>query len=373
MDLVNATKMQAGDTTATRPDGRELLVVVVKGTFTIPKPGEEVALAETQLPLIETDAFTGEPGFSAPLYEIDFAPRKPHCDVLLNGSAHAPGGKPTGRVKVSLRVGSWTKSFEVVGNRRWKAGMFHTGSTNPEPFDVMPISYNNAFGGVDRSRDDELKHRYFLQNHVGVGYHEYLDEESLEGQPLPNTEETGKPVTKPDGDYQPMAFGPIGRAWKQRIQYGGTYGQHWIDNEFPFLPADFDERYFQCAAEDQQIDYLRGGEEVVLINLDPRGLTEFKLPALKEPFDFFFKNGERKRIAGVVDTLMLEPDLGRFTLSLRASLPLRRNLHEVSSIAVGRVVLQAPSADGEEREMLAKPHYKSLADLAAANRARQQQ
>ncbi|MCK5013694.1 MAG: DUF2169 domain-containing protein [Candidatus Omnitrophica bacterium] len=56
---------------------------------------------------------------------------------------------------------------------------------------------------------------------------------------MPNTEETGKPVTKPNGKYRPMAFGPFGRAWKQRIQYAGTYDQHWIDSVFPFLQADF--------------------------------------------------------------------------------------------------------------------------------------
>jgi len=31
MDLLNATKMQAGYTMGMKPDGRELLVVVVKG------------------------------------------------------------------------------------------------------------------------------------------------------------------------------------------------------------------------------------------------------------------------------------------------------------------------------------------------------
>ncbi len=66
---LNATKMQAGYTMGMQPDGRELLVVVVKGTFTIPKNDEEPQLAQEQVPLVEADEFTGEPGFSAPLYE----------------------------------------------------------------------------------------------------------------------------------------------------------------------------------------------------------------------------------------------------------------------------------------------------------------
>lgn len=367
MELVNATKMQAGYTLATQPDGRELLVVVVKGTFTIPPPGGEPELAEQQIPLIESDVFIGEPGFSAPLYEVDFAPRKPRCDVLLNGSAYAPGGRPTERVTVGLRVGSCTKSFDVVGNRRWISGVFRASSTDPGLFTVMAISYNNAFGGVDRSRPDERQHRYFLENHVGVGYHEYLDAESLDGRPLPNTEEVGRPVTRPNGNYKPMAYGVLGRGWKQRIRYAGTYDQDWIDNKFPFLPVDFDERYFQCAAEDQQIECPKGGEEVVLINLTPNGRTAFKLPALRETIHFFYKNGDEKRARGVVDTLLLEPDLGRFSLSLRVSIPLRRSLHEVGSIAVGRVLPQRGGKIQEEREV-SKPHYKSLADMIVATR-----
>ena len=82
----------------------------------------------------------------------------------------------------------------------------------------MPISYNNAFGGVDRSHEDPAKHRWYPTNHAGVGYHENTGAKYLDGKPLPNTEETGKKVTTPQGKYRPMAFGPIGRAWQPRAR-----------------------------------------------------------------------------------------------------------------------------------------------------------
>jgi hypothetical protein len=85
MELLNSTRMQAGYTMGMRPDGRELLVVVVKGTFEIPKGAEEPKPAEEQVPLVEADTFTGEPGLSAPVYESDYAPVKQRCDVLLLG------------------------------------------------------------------------------------------------------------------------------------------------------------------------------------------------------------------------------------------------------------------------------------------------
>ena len=166
-----------------------------------------------------------------------------------------------------------------------------------------------------------------------------------------------------------MALGILGRGWRQRIQDAGTYDQGWIDRTFPFLPADFDEQYYQSAAADQWTNYLRGGEEVLLINLTPTGRTAFRLPTLHMSADVFYRNGIERKIRGVVDTLMLEPDLGRFTLSSRASVPLRRSLHEIASIIVGRAPPQRIRYDGEENVAFGKPYYRSLADLVMANRA----
>ncbi|MGO9599192.1 MAG: DUF2169 domain-containing protein [Isosphaeraceae bacterium] len=359
MELINATGMQAAYTMGLQPDGRELLVVVVKGTFTIPKdPKQEPEIAEEQVPLVAADVFTGEPGFSAPLYESDYAPRKPRCDILLNGSAYAPGGKPTERVTVSLRVGSWQKSFDVVGNRYWKSGVLLVTPTDPEPFTVMPISYNNAFGGVDRSQEDPAKHRWYPTNHAGVGYHEYLDAEFIDGKPLPNTEETGRRITDPRGKYRPMAFGPIGRAWPPRPKYAGTYDQKWLDEVSPFLPKDFDDRYFQAAPLEQQTDYPRGGEDIVLTNLMPGGPRSSKLPMLDMPIEFTRRDGKRQEMKAVIDTVVVEPDLGRFQVVWRTSLPLRRNIFEVTAVVAGRM-----SPGWYRARAAGKEYYRSLREM----------
>ncbi len=55
-----------------------------------------------------------------------------------------------------------------------------------------------------------------------------------------------------------MAFGPIGRSWQQRIKWAGTYDDQWMRHQYPFLPNDFDEHYFQAAPEDQQTHHLVG-------------------------------------------------------------------------------------------------------------------
>jgi len=364
MKLLNATKMQAGYTMGMRPDGRELLVVVVKGTFEMPKGSEEPKLAEKQFPMVDADTFTGEPGLSAPIYESDYTPVKPRCDVLLLGSAYAPQGMPAERVRVSLRVGQMSKQFDVVGNRVWMSDMFSATPTTPEPFTVMPVSYDVAFGGVDNLNSDPSHHEAHLLNPIGRGFYPRSKAAQIAGKPLPNTEEPGSPINRPTSSYNPMGFGPIGRAWQPRPQYAGTYDQNWIDNVFPFLPADFDERYYQSAPPDQQVDYLRGGEEVMLLNLTPQGRAAFRLPIVEVPVTFYLKNYEEKEVGAFGDTLIIEPDLGRFMILWRVSLPLRRNLFEVAQVVVGRM----PRGWYRARE-LGKTYYPSLKELVDTRRA----
>ena len=337
MDLLNATEMQAGYTMGMQPDGRESLVVAVKGTFLIPKNGEEPQLAEEQVPLIEADVFTGDPGFSAPLYESDYPLLKPRCDVLLNGSAYAPRGKPVTKVPVSLKVGPISKSLHVVGSRFWKKGFVSISASRPKPFTVMPISYDKAFGGVDNTHKNPSRHKAYLMNPIGVGFHDNLKTEFIEDKPLPNTEELNKRVTKPNGNYKPMSFGPVGRGWASRYKLAGTYDQDWLDNIFPFLPADFNDSYYQSAPIDQQIDYLRGGEDVVLSNLTPQGHTRFQIPQVITQVAFFLKKGKTHKTHGVADTLVLEPDIGRFTITWRASMPLKKNMFEVIQVLTGEM------------------------------------
>jgi len=337
LELINATRMVAGYTMGIEPSGRELLVVVVKGTFVLPRSSSEpLRLAEEQIPLVMADTFTGEPGFSAPVYEVDFAPRKPRADVLLLGSAYAPGGRPTTRVPVAIKVGGMTKTFAVVGYRVWQAASTGISASEPMPFTVMPIGYDCAFGGVDNRDEDPAKHAAFMPNPVGRGFHRHLKGEWLDGSPLPNTEELNRPVKRPDDAYRPMAFGPIGRAWEPRYRYAGTYDQRWLDEDFPFLPPDFDEQYYQSASRDQQLEGSLGGNEVALLNLTPDGRRSFTIPAFEAPVHVFPKKGEREDHKATLDTLVLEPDRERLTMTWRVARPLRKNMLEIAQVLVGK-------------------------------------
>ena len=336
MRLEHLTGMEAGYTMGLRPDGRELLVVCIKGTYTISQNSKMLKLAEKQVPLTEADVFTGEPGYSAPLYESDYAPFKPKCDVLLNGSAYSPKGKRIKNTAVSLQIGKFSKKMNVIGHRVWKKGITGFQASSPEPFEIMPIRYDSAFGGVDANHKDPEKLKTFLENPVGVGFHCHLDTKFVDGKPLPNTEEIGKTITKPDGNYRPMSFGSIGRSWQQRASLAGTYDKNWTDNIFPFLPPDFKEAYYQAAPADQQIPYPAGGEPVILTNLTPEGETEFYLPRINLLVWFFMKNGEEIEKKAISDTILIEPDQKRLMITSRVYLPLKKNMFEVEMAVIGQ-------------------------------------
>jgi hypothetical protein len=337
MELINSTRMIAGYTMGMEPSGRELLVVVIKGTFRLPaEQGAPLRLHEEQLPLVMSDIFYGEPGLSSPKYEVDFAPRKHRCDVLLNATAYAPGGRPTSRVEVGAAIGDWSKSFAVVGDRVWEAMGPGIGSSAPIPFTTMPISYDRAFGGVDQFHEDPAKHAAYMANPAGRGFHSQLVKEWVHGTPLPNTEEIGQPVNWVDGKFRPMSFGAIGRHWKSRHPFAGTYDQNWLDNVFPFLPADFDERYYQSAPSDQQLPLPAREQTVKLVNLTADGERVFVLPHFDAPVHVFPKRGQREDLTAYIDTVLIEPDEERATMVWRVARPLKKNMFEISQVLVGK-------------------------------------
>lgn len=314
----------------------EYVVVVIKGTFDFPEtPGGPVRRSAEQAPLVMADVPTGVPGYSATLWETDFAFRKPRCDVIANGCAYAPGGRPAERVAVGIKLGSWQKAFEVVGTREWRARGPLFMATAPQPFIRQHFSYDTAWGGTDRlDPEDKLPASYRL-NPVGTGWARTRNQHLIPGLRLPNTQAIGEEIRSPFGDYTPMSFGPMGRGWPGRIEYGGTYDDNWTKNIFPFLPPDFDERYFQMAPPDQQIDHPRGGEEVVLVNLTPKGRESFRLPPAALPITLF--KGREKAFEAELqpDTVLFDPENRRFSLVWRVQQRIHRTILDFSECWVG--------------------------------------
>ena len=340
MNLLNRTPFAAKYTTTHDKAGSECLVIVVKATYRLPLAGEAPELMEQQAPIVLSDTATGEPGLSSPEYESDFCLTKPKVDVLLLGTAYAPKGIAAKEVGVGMRVGDLLKTFKVTGKRRWKTHLLGAVASvsGPEPFTQQAISYDIAFGGIETGPGQEKDCAVYLPNPVGLGYFRHY--RHADGKPMPQTEEMIKPIKMPDGKYKPMSFGPIGRNWLPRSGYAGTYDKKWQAEVFPFLPEDFDDRYFNAAPEDQQLSELVGGEQVVLANLThpaltPSGRIEFHLPALALNVTLTPQKGSAERIAARVDTLVIEPDKQRFTILWRVVRDLQNNPLRYKTIEIG--------------------------------------
>lgn len=338
MEIINGARHTIADiTTVTDKTGREHTVVIIKATYRIPANGKAPRPMLPPQPLTTEDSFAGEPGLSAPLYEVDFIRHKEKCDVLFNAQAHSPEGNSVTELHVTAKVAKMQKTLRVVGHRQWERKSPNVVS-KPEPFSVMPLTYDNAFGGVQyyRSGKDVLPD-IFEKNPIGKGYLTKKGEDV--SQTLPNLEIINKPLALPIDNYEPIALSAVARNWIPRRLYAGTYDQRWKDECFPLLPDDFDERYFQCAPEDQQIDYPVGGEEIVLRNMMAgRAEVNFKLPRLDNiPVKVLTSDYQVISLPVVVDTLYFEPDETRFSIVWRASLPVTRRGQGIQTVAVGHV------------------------------------
>ncbi|WP_233261734.1 DUF2169 domain-containing protein [Vitiosangium sp. GDMCC 1.1324] len=353
--------MASGLCVATDRSGRDQCVVVVKGTFAL-EAGGEPRLADEQAPLVSSDAHWGDPGTTSLRYENDFAPFKPRADILINGQAVSPTGRPVDTLLVTVEMGTLRKSIRVTGDRRWERGLLGLRPSPTRGFVQMPLVYERAFGGTDVTHED-LRHRGTeLRNPVGVGYHKNPDAQEAEGTPLPNLEDPRQPISGWRDTPQPVGLGPVGRSWQPRIAHAGTYDQRWLEEEYPFLPRDFDTQYFLCAPVDQQVPSLRGGEVLRCTGLTREGVLVARVPSLRFPVTFRFDDRDQC-LDPLLDTLLIEPDQHRMMLTWRASVPLGRKPGRLREILVGQPPVRRPPGRGG-----GKRHFRSLAEAVAACR-----
>jgi hypothetical protein len=340
----------------TDKQGRKRCVVVLKATFEVDPDGECRPAAE-QMPFVYADEHYGDPGTTSIRYESEFAPMKPRADVLVNASAIPPSGRPVTQLEVALEGPGISKRAIVTGDRVWERGLLGVKPSDPVPFTSMPIVWDRAFGGSDLTHEKESKRGSEMRNLVGLGYRTNGDQESLVGTAIPNIERIDRQIGKWSDKPEPIGFGPLGRGWQPRIKFAGTYDQKWMDETLPFLPEDFDDRYFQAAPLDQQIAQLPAGATFTCSNMSEGGRFVARLPSMHARVDFSFDNRTETRVLAP-DTLIVEPNLKRLIMVGRTSVPLPRKFTTLRGIEVG------PRA----RRPGNKAHYKNLAEAIKASR-----
>jgi hypothetical protein len=295
-------------------NGAEVWLVAVKCTFDI-KPDGSLEVSAAQPPVLRVPEYNGEPGQSSLKYEADLVLTKTTTDIIVIGHAYPPGGRAATEVDTGFRVGPVQKVLRIFGDRTWS----RFGVSEPQPFVKMPLLFERAFGGVDR-RSAYAERDWDPRNPVGTGF--AVARDHITGVRLPNIEYPNEPVTAWRQRPRPAGVGVVGPHWQPRAGFAGTYDDKWLKERQPLLPDDFDERFFQCAPQDQQApEFLRGGDPVIIRNMTPSGDLRFLLPRIFLGFDTRFYDGTRSiHRERRLHTVILEPDYPRVSLVWHSAL-----------------------------------------------------
>ncbi len=317
---------------ASDEQGVETLYVVIKGTFQLrSKP----ALAEPQLPPQLEDVHWAEPDTSSLRYQSELHLGKPATDIIVNGHAYAPGGRPVRQVDCGVKVGDHSRIARVFGDRTWN------GETPgvPDAFERLPLRYENAYGGVYVDGDEEEngepveKVVSLATNPVGRGYRKKKST-PLPDERLPNLENPRQLIQHPQDRPEPMGFGFVAPTWEPRLSQAGTYGEAWQKQRAPYLPEDFDKRFFNAAPGPMIVPgFVRGGEEVALVNISPRGRIHFRLPRFTVRCEIELA-GQAEAPPVHLETVLFEPDEDRYSLTWRTQLACDKQALKIREIGI---------------------------------------
>jgi len=321
MGFVNRTPFASGQFLTADENGADVLSFIVKATYDIKHPSS-IVIADEQVPINLAGEYYGDPSDTSLKYapEGDFT--KTTTDIALIGAAYASNG-PQAVVDVSFQVGAVGKTLRVFGHRHWVQRTIVDQPTwkkwrpserkvvemsSPEPFERMPLMYEYAYGGWDRSHPDQAKHACDIRNPVGRGY---LTKDAVFDEPIPlaNIEDPNNPIQQPQQPANTLGFGFINPNWQWRSQYAGTYNEQWQLHRNPLMPDDFNRHYFNAANPDLlSASFLNGDEPVTVQNASIMGPLDFRLPNKHTEAVIRLKNGDTERLKLNLDTVIVNTD-----------------------------------------------------------------
>lgn len=260
MQILNSSPLVFFPLPGADPEGADVFTLLVKGTFRFSR-SRGLVLADEPREIELADRWLEEPGVSPLIYESDLALTKPACDLVAVGAAVRADGKEAKDVDVELALGDVKKSVRVRSERALQR---------------IPL--------------------WHLESHPPKGLF-------------------GKPKA-------PEGVGFLRRTREPRLGWAGTYDDAWKDGRAPFLPADFDTRYFQCAYPDLTIpEHPRGGEVLRCKGLLPGGAVEARLPRWKVEVVMHTEGGGRETHRLAMDTIVVDSDASLLLVSWRFMAP----------------------------------------------------
>lgn len=335
--------------------GKDRAVVVAKGTWEL----EESRLKPSEEPLgiAYVDEFEDpeDPTRSPVIFEADTAFEKTGTDIVLLGTAYAPGHKEVPSFTAKLQVGGFERTLLIQGPRR--AAFQGTEShpkpplfSPPTPISQLEVSFKYAYGGVTQYALPDGSDPVDIPcptNPLGLGYVVQAIPELIDGLALPQIEFPDRPL-RPEELVQdlgngelvpvPAGLGFYGKSWVPRVDLLGVmpyevesvkkvmaeHGRLSESEEMPgpvvgFEPPVMQPDFFNAAAPYNVVKpYLKGNETVVLQNLHKNGDLSFYLPGVIPQVKLNSGNGPEP-VDLVLDTLILMPDKNRVITIFRGS------------------------------------------------------
>ncbi len=325
LQLHNSTPFAANMALFPNEEAIDTLYLLVRGTFNI---GKQWTLADEQLPPIEADEYWTEPGKSSIKQASDYHIGKSSSDIIMLGHAFAPDGEDVHQLDVSLAFGQVHKTVRVFGDRHWQDGRI----SPSQPFKTMAMVYEKAYGGVHIVGGEVAAIE--ARNPVGRGYAGQRKVEEMNGVPLPNLEDPNDLISDLKQQPVPACFGVSAPHWLPRSTYAGTYDDAWQNQRAPYLPTDFDRRFFSMAHPDLIYpEFLKGGESVEISNMHPSGTIKFNLPAVNLDTDVAIA-GESLQPEFNLETVIIEPNRLKLSMVWRAALQCDKRALQISDVKI---------------------------------------
>lgn len=330
------------------PDGSPLVSVLVKRTYVL-RPNAEPVPVDKPVPLVIVDQFydDGDPQVVPVRLEAETAPYKPATDVVVVGTAWAPGLRPVQQLDAAVEIGAVKKTIRVVGDRRCEHRVGRSPTfTDPEPFTEMPVRYDRAYGGLDAVSVPGTTAMY-PRNPRGTGFVLANEKARVNGLRLPNLEDPADRLTpdrlilgEPDRWHAmplPQGFGYYPKLAYPRTIFAGVYpafvapGLLLKEEELGLVPKDhialakqfrlpsFDVRFNNSASLGLTVPFLAGGERIRLTNLTPDGVLTFPLPRERPKLALDLGKGWNE-LPAVLHTVLIRADEGRLDLIWRGSM-----------------------------------------------------
>jgi len=271
-----------------------MVTVVVRLAFDL-APGIARLSARAQPPTAGDEHFGGSRSRSV-FQPSDLAPYKPRSDIMVSGHAYASNRAPVPRIRARVRVGSVDKTVLV------------TSPTSPAS-GVGPDIVRGSLSYEHAARGDA--------NPVGV----------LPGatDPMGGNVVPSVMVETQHARGGTSGLGPIAPTWHPRRSQMQSGLEAWLDAWPPTVawPRDDDGRFFNAAADDQQLDApLAPDERIYLENLHrDHPVLDTRLPGARARGFVRWPSGQVTELLLRADTLWIDTDRGLATVTYRGAFP----------------------------------------------------